>query len=117
MTQAAPADETDPSDLALIDEAHLHSFTDGDAALEEELAELFVDTARGYLKKMEEAIEEQRSWSAEVHALKGASANLGAHRLAALAKRLEFAPPSMEDLKSLHTVFEETKAYLLERRQ
>ena len=116
MTQAAPADNIDPDDLALLDEAQLLSFTNGDAALENEITELFINSASGYLKTMEEAIEEQRSWSAEVHALKGASANLGAQRLAALAKRLEFAPPSLDDLKSLLTVFEETQTYLLNRR-
>jgi len=121
VTETAPADQVDLTaddleKLALMDEAHLLSFTDGDKELELELAELFVSTALGYIRRMEEAIKEERSWSAEVHALKGASANLGAIRLAALAKRLEFAPPSKEDLNSLRATFEETKAFLLDKR-
>ena len=71
MSTPAPADHEDIQSLDIIDEAHLTAFTDGDAELEDELSELFNGTARGYLKRMKEAFEAERPWSAEAHALKG----------------------------------------------
>ncbi len=115
MTQAAPSDEEDIGSLAVIDQAHLASFTDGDVALEDELAELFVSTARGYLKRMQEAVLEERAWSAEAHALKGASANLGAKRVAALARQAEFLPPSEERIDAMIDAVNEVAAHFVNR--
>lgn len=114
MNHAAQNAE-DPDSLAVIDHAHLATFTDGDQALEEELVELFVQTAHGYLKRMKEAIEEERGWTAEAHALKGASANLGARRVAALARQAEFTPPSSEQIAAIRAAIEEVRASFARR--
>ena len=115
MTRSAPSNEKAPESLVIIDEAHLGSFTEGDTTLEDELAELFVSTARGYLKRMKEALEEKRGWSAEAHALKGAGANLGAKRVAALAREAEFSPPSEDQIDALHEAIQEVEAFFTHR--
>ncbi len=115
MTSVAPMEDPDTDDLPIIDEAHLTSFTDADPSLEQELAELFIATAHGYLRRMKEALVAERPWSAEAHALKGAGANLGARRVAAQARKAEFAPPSEQDLESLHAVVEEVRTYFADR--
>ena len=116
MTSTAPHDDEDIGGLDIVDRAHLASFTDGDTELEGELAELFVSTAQGYLKRMREAVQEERGWSAEAHALKGASANLGARRVAALARQAEFLPPSDERLEALGEAVDEVAAHFANRR-
>ena len=115
MSATAPVDLEDIESLAIIDEIHLNSFTEGDKALESELAELFDKTARGYLKRMREALSEERSWSAEVHALKGASANLGARRLAAIAKKAEFAPPSENQIGAIEHALADVQTFFAGR--
>ncbi len=115
MTRPAEADEEDVQSLAVVDEAHLASFTEGDARLEGELAELFVSTAHGYLKRMREAVQEKRAWSAEAHAVKGASANLGARRVAALARQAEFMPPSDEQIDAINEAIDDVAAHFSNR--
>ena len=115
MSQTAPVDQDDIESLAIINEIHLASFTDGDKDLENELAELFDKTARGYLKRMREALAEERSWSAEAHALKGASANLGASRLAAIAKKAEFAPPSEDQITLIEHALQDVQTFFAGR--
>ncbi|MEZ5933440.1 MAG: Hpt domain-containing protein [Alphaproteobacteria bacterium] len=115
MTQPMPADEANVDVLAIVDEAHLASFTDGDKALEDELADLFVNTARSYLKRMREALKEERSWSAEAHALKGASANLGANRMAALARQAEFMPPSGDQIAAIERALGDIQTFFADR--
>ena len=72
-----------------MDLAHLDGFTAGDRQLELELAALFLSTAESYLGRMSQALAAGESWAGAAHALKGASANLGARRLAALARLAE----------------------------
>lgn len=115
MNHPASDDQEDIDGLAIINEAHLTSFTEGDAELEDELAELFVSTAHGYLKRMKEAIKEDRGWSAEAHALKGASANLGARRVAALARNAEFAPPSDDQITLIEAAIADVKTFFTNR--
>lgn len=115
MSDQAFIESSEIESLAVIDETHLRAFTDGDADLEDELAELYVKTALGYLKRMKEAIEEERSWSAEAHALKGSSANLGATRVAALARQAEFMPPSSDVIEALKTAVDDVKAFFTKR--
>lgn len=115
MSNPAPTEEQDIQSFAIIDEAHLTTFTDGDAALEDELAELFLSTALGYLKRMKEAIKEERSWSAEAHALKGASGNLGAQRVAALARRAEFMPPSADEIDAIERAIDDVRTFFAQR--
>jgi len=72
-----------------MDLPHLDGFTAGDQQLERELAVLFLSTAESYLGRMSQALAAGESWAGAAHALKGASANLGARRLAALARLAE----------------------------
>lgn len=115
MSRAAASDDETTENLPIIDEVHLATFTDGDAALEDELGELFVTTALGYLKRMKEALRHERPWSAEAHALKGASGNLGARRVAALARQAEFLPPSPETIDDLQNAIDDVKAFFTKR--
>lgn len=115
MSDHASLEDRDVERLPIVDEGHLRDFTDGDLALEDELAELYVKTALGYLKRMKEAIEEERSWSAEAHALKGASGNLGAARVAALARQAEFMPPSSDMIEVLETAVSDVKTFFTKR--
>jgi DNA-binding response OmpR family regulator len=80
-----PTPRGDQEIQPLIDLAHLFGFTDGDRQLEGELLTLFLSSAEVYLARMTEALRSGQSWSAVAHALKGASANLGARRVMELA--------------------------------
>ena len=94
-----------------IDVDHLASFTDGDPQLEGELLALFLSSAEVYLTAMSEALRAGHSWSATAHALKGASANLGARRVMALALAAECSPPSVAQLDALHRAIDEVRAF------
>ncbi len=115
MTELAASEHEDIEDLDVIDEAHLASFTEGDVDLERELGDLFANTSRGYLKRMKEALRDERPWSAEAHALKGAGANLGARRVAALARKAEFAPPSADQIDAIEQAIQDVQHFFLNR--
>ena len=100
----------------VIDFDHLWTFTDGDNDLEAELADLYMNTARGYVSGMRAALTDERAWSAEAHGLKGASSNLGACRVAALAKEAEFEAPSEARLEALRSAVEDVAALFNARR-
>jgi HPt (histidine-containing phosphotransfer) domain-containing protein len=116
VNPASAESAADRDDLPIVDEAHLAAFTDGDEALEDELGDLYLNTTKGYLKRMAEALRDKRPWSAEAHALKGASANIGARRAAALAKRAEFAPPTDALLAELRAAVEEVGRFFAGRK-
>lgn len=111
LTQSAPfAGNTDAAlmiEESRIDRARFASFTQGDPQLERELGALFVSTAAGYLREMEKACAANLSWASSAHALKGASANIGASHLAELAAEAERAPPSSPTLEGLKAAFAE----------
>ncbi|MDH3661013.1 MAG: Hpt domain-containing protein [Alphaproteobacteria bacterium] len=115
MIQTASSKEQDIDSLAIIDEVHLTTFTDGDATLEEELGTLFIKTALGYVKRMKEALSAGRAWSAEAHALKGASGNLGARRVAALARRAELEPPSQDQIDAILSAIDDVESFFADR--
>ena len=100
-------------ELPLMDLVHLRSFTDGDAQLEQELGALYLATADLYLARMAAALEGHGGgdWSSAAHALKGASANLGARRVAALAAAAEKAPAEPDRLAALRRAIEEVRAF------
>jgi HPt (histidine-containing phosphotransfer) domain-containing protein len=102
--------------LAVVDFVHLATFTDGDSELEAELGDLYLTTAQRYLCAMQVALDHQRAWSAEAHALKGASGNLGACRTAALAGEAEFEPPSATRLQVLRLAVEDVADLFARRR-
>ena len=97
-----------------IDLDHLSGFTDGDLQLEGELLALFLSSTEVYLARMGEALragEAGESWSASAHALKGASANLGARRVMGLALVAERSPPDATRLEALRAAVEEVRAF------
>jgi HPt (histidine-containing phosphotransfer) domain-containing protein len=94
----------------VLDRDHLRGFTEGDPQLERELSALFLATAEMYLEQMQEAMAGGRPWTAIAHALKGASANLGARRLAALALAAERAQPDRAQLQEIERAVEEVRS-------
>jgi HPt (histidine-containing phosphotransfer) domain-containing protein len=79
----------------ILDRDRLASFTAGDSQLERELLALYLETAALYLDRMRRALDDPGAWRSAAHALKGASANIGAVAVARLAARQELAPPDL----------------------
>lgn len=96
----------------IIDLDHLATFTDGDRSLEAELGALYVSSAEEYLEQMGEALRGGVSWLSAAHALKGASSNLGAHRVATLALEAERSSPDEALLDALRDAIEEVRGFL-----
>lgn len=94
-----------------IDLARLMSFTQGDGQLERELGALFIATAEGHLREMERALQRKTGWAATAHALKGASANIGAVHLASLAADAERSAPSSAMLDRLRAALARARAF------
>ena len=94
---------------AMVDEAspialeHFTSFTDGDEQLERELGSLYLATAGTYVDEMRAALAAGLAWDGPAHSLKGASANIGAVEVAALAAEAEAGQPSEEQLGRITT--------------
>jgi HPt (histidine-containing phosphotransfer) domain-containing protein len=99
----------------IMDMDHLLSFTDGDLELESELSALFLSSAEAYFDKMSRSLEAGTPWTTSAHALKGASANLGARRLAALARSAEHQPPAAADLRDIRRAIDEVNVFFGER--
>ena len=99
----------------VLDLDHLGAFTEGDPQLERELSTLFLATTEMYLHQMQEALTGGRSWSSIAHALKGASGNLGARRLAALALLAERSEPDRAQLAALEHAIEEVRTLFAQR--
>jgi HPt (histidine-containing phosphotransfer) domain-containing protein len=99
----------------IMDMEHLLSFTDGDLELEGELSVLFLSSAEAYFDKMDRSLQAGTPWTSSAHALKGASANLGARRLAALARLAEQQPPAAADLAAIRRAIDEVSAFFAER--
>jgi CheY-like chemotaxis protein len=106
-----PREVTEP----VLDLDHLRGFTEGDLQLEGELSALFLSTAEMYLDAMQEALEGGRPWTSTAHALKGASGNLGARRLSALALLAERSEPDRGQLDALARAVQELRALFAER--
>ena len=99
----------------VLDLGHLSGFTDGDGQLERELAALYLSSADLYLAQMDEALETGDTWAPSAHALKGASNNLGARRVAELALDAERSPPSETRLASIRHAIEEVRRFFADR--
>jgi len=85
----------------ILDVERLASFTQGDPALESELAALYIETAQLYLARLRRAGDDAAEWQRAAHALKGASANLGAVVVARLAAEQEQSAPTIAALRAL----------------
>jgi len=110
-----PALPGDASGEPIVDMDHLLSFTDGDLELEGELSVLFLSSAEAYFDRMSRSLQGGTPWTSSAHALKGASANLGARRLAALARSAEHQPPAAADLEVIRRGIDEVSAFFDER--
>jgi HPt (histidine-containing phosphotransfer) domain-containing protein len=95
----------------VIDLEHLSGFTDGDLQLEGEILALFLSSAEVYLARMGEALRTGQSWMKAAHALKGASANLGARRVMKLALAAEHSSPNAAQLDALSVAIEEVRTF------
>ena len=104
-----------PDEASPIDLAHFESFTDGDEQLERELITIYLSTATAYLAEMRDALIAGLTWDRPAHSLKGASANIGAVEVAALAKAAEHAAPDPGQLKRLGEALGEVRRFF-ERR-
>jgi HPt (histidine-containing phosphotransfer) domain-containing protein len=100
----------------VVDLDHLSTFTDGEPELEKELAGLYASSAQGYLDAMTSALEAGESWAKPAHALKGASSNFGACRVARLARAAEHDVPDAARLEALETAVAEVAAFFRARR-
>lgn len=118
-TMAAKTVETraEGPDDPVVDVEHLCGFTDGDVQLERELAALYLSSADLYLARMDEALRTGDTWAASAHALKGASNNLGARRVAQLALDAERAPPSETQLASIRHAVEQVRRFFASRQR
>jgi HPt (histidine-containing phosphotransfer) domain-containing protein/CheY-like chemotaxis protein len=101
----------------IVDLDHLLSFTDGDFELESELSVLFLSSAEAYFDRMSRSLQAGTPWTSSAHALKGASANLGARRLAALARSAEHQPPAAADLDAIRHAIDEVSAFFASRQR
>jgi HPt (histidine-containing phosphotransfer) domain-containing protein len=118
LIHRAPPPAGDPSampKLAPIALAHFASFTDGDPQLERELSSLYLATADLYLAEMRAALSGGGDWSRAAHALKGASANLGAVDMARLAAEAEMMPPDAERLAALTDTLAAVRQFFQDR--
>jgi HPt (histidine-containing phosphotransfer) domain-containing protein len=104
-----------PPPEPVLDLDHLRGFTEGDPEVEGELSALFLSTAEAYLRGMREALASGRPWAAIAHALKGASGNLGARRLATLARVAEGSAPERAQLDAIAHALEEVRALFAQR--
>jgi HPt (histidine-containing phosphotransfer) domain-containing protein len=95
-----------------VDIAFLKSITGDDVSFEKELFILFLDSAKNNILKMEKALAESDNdgWYMASHALKGASASIGAFDL---SKELEYAQTHpKDDYKDKVRVLADIKAEL-----
>lgn len=101
----------------IVDMEHLQGFTEGDLELEGELSVLFLSSAEAYFDRMSRSLQAGTPWTSSAHALKGASANLGARRLAALARAAEQQPPAAADLEAIRRAIDDVSAFFADRRR
>lgn len=104
---AAP--RIDAGAVPVVDLDHLNGFTDGDLALERELAELYLSSAALYLERLRDSLDDPEAWRRTAHALKGASANLGARRVAERALEAEHGAPDPALAATLERLVGEVK--------
>lgn len=114
LPAGAPPIMSQPVPIALD---RLLSFTDGDGQLERELSSLYLSTASLYLQELRGSLGDGAAWERAAHALKGASANIGAEEVARLAAEAEHAAPSPELLARLAAAIDDVCRFFRERAQ
>jgi CheY-like chemotaxis protein len=112
LPRGVPMEMTRPTPVALN---RLDEFTEGDPQLERELSQLYLETAAHYLDALRRALADADVWSRTAHALKGASANIGAGEMARLAQAAEHAPPSPDRVAQLEAALAEVRGFFRER--
>lgn len=117
VRRADPAKEAfmSPPRSELFQLQRLLEFTGGDDQLERELSSLYLSTATLYLNELRDSLSDRGAWRSTAHALKGASANIGAVVLAQLAAEAEQAGPAADRLAALHEALEEVRCFFRER--
>lgn len=98
-----------------IDITHLETFTDGDPETERELFNIFCEQAELAMLRLESACGGEASfdeWKSAAHRFKGASANLGAHRLSELCFAAETG--FMDEEKRKHELLRAIRASYLD---
>lgn len=108
-SERAPSFEGEQAPV--VDLPHLRGFTDGDLELERELAELYLSTADVYLDQLAAAQGDHDAWRRAAHALKGASANLGARRVADHALEAELHGPAPDRLRRLRIAVDDVREH------
>lgn len=114
MTRPA-ASSPPPTELQVVDLVHLGGFTEGDAELESELGVLYLSSAEVYLQRLRAAFDDREAWANAAHALKGASSNLGARRVAACALEAEHAGPDASALAALEAAVADVRVFFEQR--
>lgn len=112
--RGSSSDMTRPIPMAI---ERLTQFTDGDSQLERELSSLYLSTATLYVDELRANLADPEEWRRTAHALKGASANIGATEVARLAAEGEQGGPSPALLASLEDALEEVRVFFRERSQ
>lgn len=97
-------EETTPVDLG-----HLRDFTDGDPEEEKEFFEIYLKQSEIIIDTLEGSLEDNKEWEDAAHKLKGASANLGANRLANICSEAEdkYKAPKEQKTELLKAIKEE----------
>jgi len=89
-----------------VDIAHLSRYTGGDAALNAEVLQLFVDQSALLLRQLQGIVEAQdaQGWKHITHSLKGAARGIGAFGLADVAAEAEPLDPALQAAETLAAV-------------
>lgn len=103
-TQCVEATSTDEEcvEVAAIDWAHLARFTMGDAALENEVLELFRAHTIVQIQQLRDAVGNAGAWHAATHGIKGSARGIGAWPLAAAAEAAERDIAASRDVHEWH---------------
>ena len=104
--------DPDPNsgDAAPVDVNRIMAITDGDKDFEQEMISLFLSDFTKRIEAVEQSLSagDAETLRRDAHTLKGSSANMGANRLADLARDIEYAardgalglcPPMLEAVK------------------
>jgi HPt (histidine-containing phosphotransfer) domain-containing protein len=102
-----------------LDLENLRSMTDGDADIESELFQVFIETAEECMRvmRMSYMMQESESWRKQSHALKGISLNLGAEPLGMLCHSAQLSSTATPEHKAelmglIDAEYQEVKAIL-----